>query len=187
MPNQETFKSGVRKGLNYALIKWTLFMLLLLISPALLFLVQAFMFIPAIFFGAGILYMVPKAFVPSHTLETLTFVAFFGAHVVTFVGLYFFLSVVLSKLLCLIRSYTIRGTLFARLCLSILSLSLFPIYGGGGHGPARWGTLFDLFQEVNRDYGQHTVIFVYGVSVLCFVALVLHKTRRRGRERSKIR
>ena len=37
-------------------MKWTLFTLLLLIAPALLFLIQAFMFIPAIFFAAGILY-----------------------------------------------------------------------------------------------------------------------------------
>ncbi len=37
-------------------MKWTHFTLLLLIAPALPFLIQAFMFVPAIFFAAGILY-----------------------------------------------------------------------------------------------------------------------------------
>ena len=45
-----------QSALSYSLKKWTHFTLLLLIAPALPILIQAFTFVAAIFFAAGILY-----------------------------------------------------------------------------------------------------------------------------------
>ena len=60
--------------MNYRSIKWIIFTALSLTAPAMLFLVMAVMFMPAIFFVAGIVYMIPKAFAPGHTGETLSFI-----------------------------------------------------------------------------------------------------------------
>ena len=57
--------------MNYRFAKWTIFLVLSLTAPAMLFLVMAVMFMPAIFFVAGIGYVIPKAFVPGYTTEKL--------------------------------------------------------------------------------------------------------------------
>ena len=162
-------------------MRWTLFTVLLLIAPALLFLVMAFMFIPAIFFAAGIFYMIPKAVDPSRTSETLIFIGYFGVHLVIYVGIYILISTACAKLLFLIRNPTTRNAAFAIVCLGVASGALFPVYGSGGHGPATWNTLLDVFQEVNRDYGRYTVVMVYGSYLICLAALLLYRKHRRNR------
>jgi hypothetical protein len=162
-------------------MKWALFTLLLLIAPALLFLVMAFMFMPAIFFAAGILYMIPKALVPAHTSETLTFIGFFGLHLLIYVGLYYLIAVAAAKLLFLIRNARARNAAFAFLFIGVVALALFPVYGSGGHGPAEWRSLPGVFQEVNNDYGPYTVAIVYGAFFLCLAALWLYRRHRRKR------
>jgi len=147
--------SESRSAVTYPLVKWTLFTLLMLMAPALLFLVMAFMLIPAIFFAAGIVYMIPKALVPSQTMETLTFIGFFGVHLLIYVGFYYLISVIGAKLLFLIRNPTTRNTAFAFVCFGLMIVTLLPVYGGGGHGPVRWNTLLGVFHEVNRDYGPY--------------------------------
>ena len=76
-----------RSVMSYRLMKWALFTVLLLTAPALLFRVQVVMFIPAIFFAAGILFMIPKAVVSSSSMETLTFIGIFGVHLLIYAGI----------------------------------------------------------------------------------------------------
>jgi glucan phosphoethanolaminetransferase (alkaline phosphatase superfamily) len=165
-------------------VKWTLFTLLMLIAPSLLFLVMAIMFVPAIFFAAGIVYMIPKALVPSQTMETLTFIGFFGAHLLVYAGFYYFISVIGAKLLFLVRNPTTRNTAFAVVCLGVMLMALLPVYGGGGHGPIRWNTLLDVFHELNRDYGPYTVLVVYGSYIICVAALLAYRKHRRNKPAS---
>jgi len=187
---EEHFPEGaqtVSKGQSvatYPFVKWTLFTLLMLIAPSLLFLVMAFMFVPAIFFAAGIVYMIPKALVPSQTMETLTFIGFFGVHLLVYAGVYYLLSVIGAKLLFLVRNPTTRNTAFAVVCLGVMLMALLPVYGGGGHGPIRWNTLLDVFHELNRDYGPYTVLAVYGSYVVCVAALMGYRKHRRGKIKS---
>lgn len=157
--------------------------MLLLIAPALLFLVQAFMFIPAIFFAAGILYMIPKATLASHSSETLAFIGIFGIHLFVYAGVYILLSIIMARLLFLIRSPRFRNLAFGVVCLSVVSLALFPIYASGGHGPVTRATLFDVFREVNQGYGPYTVVIVYGFCLVCLAALFLYRHLRRNRVR----
>ena len=175
--------SEVRSLLTYPFMKWTLFILLLLVAPALLFLVMAFMFMPAIFFAAGIVFMIPKALVPAHTMETLTFMGFFAVHLLIYVGLFLLVSVVAAKLLYLIGNPTARNAAFAVVCLGVASVALFPLYGSGGHGPVKWHSLLGFFQEVNSDYGPYTVAIVYGAFLICLAAWVLYGKRRGNRIR----
>jgi hypothetical protein len=108
-------------------MKWTLFTVLFLFAPALLFMVMAVMFMPAIFFAAGIFAMIPKVAVPAHTSETLVFIGFFGVHLLVYVGLYWLISMVLAKILSLIRNPVARNVAFAAVCLGVASVGLFPV------------------------------------------------------------
>lgn len=170
--------------LTYPFMKWTLFSVLLLFAPALLFLVMAFMFMPAIFFAAGLIYMIPKAVVPSQTSETLVFIGFFGVHLLIYVGLYLLISIVCAKLLFLIRNPIARNAVFAVVCLGVASLGLFPIYGSGGHGPVTWATLLDVFKEMNDNYGRYSVVLAYGTYFICLAAVLLYRKRHRNRVRA---
>jgi hypothetical protein len=169
--------------LTYPFMKWTLFTVLVLIAPSLLFLVMAFMFMPAIFFAAGILYMIPKALVPAHASETLTFIGFYGVHLLIYAGLYYLFSVAGAKLLFLIRNPITRNTAFSVVCLGVMFVALFPAYASGGHGPVKWHSLPDVFREVNNGYGAYTVAIVYGSYFVCLAAVLLYRKHRRNRIR----
>ena len=79
--------------MDYRSVKWTIFFGLSLTAPAMLFLVMAVMFMPAIFFVAGIAYVIPKAFSPGSTGESLTFIVILGVHALVYAGLYYVVSV----------------------------------------------------------------------------------------------
>ena len=177
--------SGNQPLLTYPLMKWTLFSLLILTAPSLLFLVVAFMIMPAIFFAAGILYMIPKTFSPSQASETLAFIGFFAVHLLIYIGFYLLISVIAAKLIFLIGNSAARNTLFALLCLAVVSLTLFPVYGSGGHSGVEWRSLLGFFEEVNREYGPYTLALVYGTYFLCLAAVLFYGRRRRKRTGSE--
>ena len=162
------------------LIKWTLFTALLLSVPALLFLVQAVMFLPAIFFAAGVLVVLPKLLVPGHAAESAWFLLFLGVHLLVYGGLYYLISLLLAKAISLIKPPLGRAILTGALLAGLLALTFLPVYGGGGHGPMTWGPLSHLFAEINRDYGAYTAPLVYGATFLAFGALFVIRRRRAG-------
>ena len=171
----------MRTGPSYAFMKWSYFLLLLLTAPALLFLVQAFMTLPAIFFAAGIFYMIPEALQPSRSMESLTFIGFFAIHLLIFAGLYLLLSMLFAKLLSLIHGAELRRIAFAALCVVTVAATIFPLYGSGGHGATTWRNLPGVLSDINASYGPLSVIAVYGGAALC--ALAIHTWRRRRRSR----
>jgi len=162
------------------LIKWTLFTALMLSVPALLFLVQAFMFLPAIFFAAGVLVVLPKLFVSGHAGESVWFLLFLGVHLLVYGGLYYLISLLLAKAISCIGPPLGRAVAIAALLAGLLVLTFLPVYGGGGHGPMTWGPLSDLFAEIDRDYGDYTTVLVYGGALLAFAAIFLYRRRRAG-------
>ena len=162
------------------LIKWTLFTALLLSVPALLFLVQAVMFLPAIFFAAGVLVVLPKLLVPGHAAESAWFLLFLGVHLLVYGGLYYLISLLLAKAISLIKPPLGRAIATGALLAGLLALTFLPVYGGGGHGPMTWGPLSHLFAEINRDYGSYTAPLVYGGTLLLFAAIFLFRRRRSG-------
>jgi hypothetical protein len=112
--------------MDYRSMKWTIFTLLSLTAPAMLFLVMAVMFMPAIFFVAAIGYMIPKALTPGHTAETMSFIVIFGIHALVYAGLYYGVSVVLAKVITMIKARVVRNSVIAAFCLGLGFLTQFP-------------------------------------------------------------
>lgn len=136
--------------MNYRTIKWIIFTALSLTFPTLFFLFVAVMFVPAIFFVAGIGYVIPKVFTSGHFGESLGFIAILGVHGLIYFGSYFVVSVIVAKLISLIKKGLIRNCLVVAICSGLVFLTQFPIYGGGGHGPTYQYTLSQLFGELNQ-------------------------------------
>ena len=162
------------KFMNYRTIKWIIFTLLSLTVPALLFLFVVVMLFPAIFFLAGIGYMVPKAFHSGHVGETLNFILIFGIHALVYFGLYYGISVLIAKAITIIKNLWVRNSIVAAICSGLASLTQFPIYGGGGHGPMRLYTLSGLIAETNKTYGAGTFQIVYGATIILLIGILLY-------------
>ena len=139
--------------MDYRSIKWIIFTGLSLTAPAMLFLVMAVMFMPAVFFVAGIGYVIPKAFSPGHFGESLSFIVILGIHALVYAGLYYGVSVLFAKAVTLIKRRLIRNCIVGVFCIGVVFMTRFPIYGGGGHGPFRWHPLSKLLREYNKSYG----------------------------------
>jgi len=138
-----------------------LFVALLLTAPALLFLVQAFFVVPPVFLLAGLLYMLKKSVVSGFGMENLTFIAFFLIHLAIFGGLYWLVALVLGKVAKLAHRGAPRILLLLALLGGLTGLTQLPIYGGGGHSPARLGPLQHLLAELERSYGSGSMLVVY--------------------------
>ena len=167
--------------MSYQTIKWILFTVLFLTVPAMLFLVQAVMFMPAIFFLAGIAHVISKLFVLGHATESLWFILFLGVHFLVYGGAYYLVSALAAKILTMIRTSLVRNCTVGVLCLGLGSLTQFSIYGGGGHGPMHWDTLWEVLKGINQSYGAGTVEIVYGVTLLLLSAFLLNLKLRGSR------
>ena len=163
--------------MSYWSIKWIIFVALLLTVPAMLFLVQVVMFYPAIFFLAGILFMVPKALIRSNSTETLWFIAIFGIHFLVYTGIYYLVSILLAKLISMIQSVNFKRIILGFILVALVIVTQLPVYGAGGHGPIEWVTLNEIFYELNKSYGKGAVITVYGCTFLLIGFYFLLRTK----------
>jgi hypothetical protein len=168
--------------MNYPTIKWIIFIALFITVPAMLFLVQAVMFMPAVFFIAGIIFMIPKAIITSHSQETLWFIAIIGVHVLLYTGIYYFFSFLIAKLISLIMSGIVKKIIVLVICSVLVGITFFPVYGGGGHGPVDWVTLPQFLSDINRSYGSAASAIVYGAVFLLVISCTLIKrySNRKG-------
>jgi hypothetical protein len=139
------------------------------------------MLFPAVFFLAGIGYMIPKAFSSGHVGETLNFILIFGIHGLVYFGLYYGISVLIAKAVALVKNLWVRNSIVAAICLGLVSLTQFPIYGGGGHGPMRLYTLKGLVAETNQTYGAGTFQVVYIATIVLLAGILLYPKIRRYR------
>ena len=167
-------------------IRWTLLVAMFLTLPSLLFLIQVVMLFPAIFFVAGIVYMVPKSLVGLRLGEMLGYIAFFGVHIAVYFGIFFTISAILARLISLIPNAVVRYASVAALCSAMAILTLFPVYGAGGHGPMKWVTWAGMVEEIERTYGSGSTILVYGGTFVAIVAVVVFRWWRREHPRSAI-
>lgn len=169
--------------MDYRSVKWTIFFGLSLTAPAMLFLVMAVMFMPAIFFVAGIAYVIPKAFRPGGTGESLTFIVILGVHALVYAGLYYGISVIFARAVTMIRQRLVRNSIVAAFCIGLVLMTQFPIYGAGGHSPIRWHPLAELLKDFNRSYGAGTVAIVYGAAILLLAGVLLIPKLKKNRRR----
>lgn len=165
--------------MSYSTIKWTILVALLLTVPAMLFLVQVVMFFPAIFFVAGIIFMVPKAIIHSKSTETLWFIVIFGIHFLVYFGIYYLVSIIVAKLISIIKSSNVKKIIVVIILAALVIITQLPVYGGGGHGPIEWVTLTEMLGDVNKSYGKGAVITVYGCTVLLIVSIFLLRRRKK--------
>lgn len=107
--------------------------------------------------------------------EPLVFVAFLGVHLVVYFGIYYGISVALAKGISMIRSGKARNIMVSIVVLGLGVLTQLPIYGGGGHGPMRWGTLSAAF---GKAYGPSTLLMVYVPAILVVSVLIVHRYKR---------
>jgi hypothetical protein len=166
--------------LDYRTMKWALFLLLLFFAPALLFMIQVFMIVPAIFFLAGIFFVMTKFINPASFFENLAFIAFLAIHLLIFGGLYYLIAMLLAKLTSLIKPLGARTLVFFGLCCAAIAPAFFPLYGSGGHGPAKMGNLLYALEEVDRSYGPMTSLMVYGGALLAIAAITFWRRRKSG-------
>ena len=165
--------------MSYLTIKWTIFVALFLTVPAMLFLVQAVMFFPAIFFVAGIVFMVQKALINLGSHDTLTFLVIFVIHLLIYFGIYYLISVIAAKLISIIRSANVKKIIVATILVGLVIVTQLPVYGGGGHSPIKWVTLSEFLADLNKSYGKFTVIAVYGVTALLIASFVFWRKKRK--------
>ena len=164
--------------MGYSTIKWTIFIALLLTFPAMLFLVQVVMFFPAIFFVAGIIFMIPKALIHSNSTETLWFIAIFGLHFLAYSGIYYLISIIVAKLISIIKSVNVKKIILAIILVALFIITQLPVYGGGGHGPIEWVTLSEILNDLNKSYGKGAVIIVYGCTALLIGSYLLLRSKK---------
>ena len=163
--------------MSYSTIKWTILVALLLTVPAMLFLVQVVMFFPAIFFVAGIIFMVPKAIIHSKSTETLWFIVIFGIHFLVYFGIYYLVSVIAAKLISILQSANVKKIIVATILAGLVIITQLPVYGGGGHSPIKWVTLSEFLADLNKSYGKFTVIAVYGVTALLIASFIFWRKK----------
>lgn len=138
-----------------------LFVALLLVAPAILFLVQAIFIVPPVFLLAGFVYILKKLLLSGPGLDNLTFLAFLSVHLLIFIGVYWLLAWLLGKLTLLTPHRNLRGVLLLLLLAGLGWLTQLPIYGGGGHGPAKMGPLQHLLKGLEQSYGPGSMLTVY--------------------------
>lgn len=163
--------------MDYSEAKWILFSVLLLTVPAMLFLVQAVIFLPAIFFVAGTIVAISKMFSGKFG-EPLAFVAFLGVHLLVYMGIFYGISVGLAKGISIIRSGKARNIIVSIVALGLGALTQLPVYGGGGHGPIRWGS---LSAAIGKGYGPNPVLIVYIPAILVVVSLLVLRRHKKSK------
>jgi hypothetical protein len=166
------------EAINYRSIKWIIFTVLFLTIPAMFFLGMAVMFMPAVFFVAGIGYVIPKLFKPGHANESLGFIAFSSIHVLVYTGIYYGISVIATKAVTMVKNREARLCTLVALILSLVFMTQFRIYGGGGESPIKWVSLTEFLIDINKSYGAGTVPIVYGTAICLCVILLFRKPKK---------
>ncbi|NIS07204.1 MAG: hypothetical protein GWO07_00200 [Candidatus Dadabacteria bacterium] len=111
--------------MSYRAIKWTIFITLFLTLSAIFFLVQVVMFFPAVFFIAGILYLIPKTIINLGAYDTLTFLIIITIHFLIYFGIYYLISFVAATLISRIESPKIKNAIVGCIVAGLVVLTQF--------------------------------------------------------------
>lgn len=164
-----------------------LFVALLLVAPAIFFLVQVIFILPPVFLLAGAVYVLKKIVLGGFGLENFTFLALFLLHLLLSAGVYWLVAWLLGKLALLAPRGAVRSALPALLLAGIGGVTQVPIYGGGGHGPAKLGPLQMLLGGLEASYGPGSMLTVYLTALgVLLAASGWWKWRKRPKRRPDI-
>lgn len=166
------------------LIRHALFLALVLIAPALVFLIQVVFIIPTALIPTGIVYMFLKMADSGLRMESLWISLFFGLHALIFIGLYWMLAWLLARLLASRAALALRLTLAGLVAGALIRVALLPVYGGGGHGPMHLSPLPEFLGSLIRQYDLRGL--VAALITLAALALLppLWRVWRRRRSRA---
>jgi hypothetical protein len=142
-----------------------LFVALLLVAPAVLFLVQVVFVVPPVLLLAGAVRMVPKLVASGFSRENLIFLALLLAGAVVFAGPCYLLAWLLGKIAARLPTGWPRPVLLAVLLAALVWVTQQPIYGGGGHGPGKFGPLQELLATLDQSFGSGSALAVYFVGL----------------------
>jgi len=169
--------------MDYRTIKWIVFTALAMTVPVMFFLFVVVMFMPAVFFVAGMGYVTPKLFLPGHTAESMSFIVLLGLHALIYTVVFYGISVAIALGIRLIKRQAVRVCTVAAVCLGLVLVTQLPIYGSGGRGPMRWYTLAEFFTDLNASYGTGRAQMVYGGTLLVLAGFLVFQKRRQNRNR----
>ncbi|NIV43131.1 MAG: hypothetical protein GWN11_03465 [Candidatus Dadabacteria bacterium] len=144
-----------------------------------LFLVQAVMFFPAIFFVAGILFLIQKAIISLGSHDTIPFLVIFVIHLVVYFGIYYLVSVIAAKLISRIPSDNIKKVIIVSILLGLIILTQLSVYGAGRHSRMEWVTLAEFLADLNKLYGRFAAALVYGCTAVLIGSLLVFKRNRK--------
>jgi hypothetical protein len=164
-----------------------LFVALLLGAPAVLFLIQVVFVVPTVLLLAGAVRMVPKLVASGFARENLAFVLLLLAGALIFAGLCYLIAWLFGKLAARLPAGRPRLALLGVLLAGLVWVTQQPIYGGGGHGPGKFGPLQELLGSLDKSFGAGTTLTVYLVAlalVLLPLALAGWRARRNARARA---
>lgn len=166
------------------LFRRVLFLALLLVSPTIIFLVQVVFVVPTVFLPAGLFYMIYKLVAHGWGNDVPIFIGFFLIHLAVFGSCYWLLAWLVGKLCCGIFAGLWRLVSLVVLLAGLGALTQLPIYGGGGHGPSRFGPIQFIVAELGREYGSGAIRAVYASALfLCCLPILLNYLRsRKGRD-----
>jgi hypothetical protein len=160
----------------------TLFVALLFGAPAVLYLVQVVFVVPPVLLLAGAVGMLAKFVATGFGRESLFMLVALLAGALICAGPCFLLAWLLGKLAARLPAGWPRWALLGALLAGLVWITQQPIYGGGGHGPGKFGSLQSLLGGLDESFGKGTVLTVYLVSVVLVLLPVARAYRRARRE-----
>lgn len=173
-----------RSRLPYPVMKWALFAALFLVAPAPVIVQHSFMTGPVVFLGATVITMIADSFTPDSVMNR-TIIGYFVVHLTLYSILYFVISMLCSMFLISFKRFAARGAALSTIVIGIVSLAVFPLYGGAGIYRGRWMNLAAFFEATNNGVlGPRAALSIYGPVFACVAGYVIYRTIRRKRSQA---
>ena len=155
--------------MRYEYIKIVLFWSLTATLPGVIFLIQVVILMPAnMMFASALLGFTDKSF-------DWGMIIIFGGYFLITIGMWALLTIVLAKLICIVKIPIARNMLLSLVIVGLLTLTFQPIYGGGGHSFTMHGvTAADMDGAGLLNYWTH----VFPPTVLVALCSLWYRSRK---------
>lgn len=138
----------------------------LLAAPGVLFLVQVIFIVPPILLLAAAGGAAVKLVVTGFGGESM-FLFLITLITALLIAAPFWLAAwILGRIARLLPARWQRIALLIALLAGLAWVTQLPIYGGGGHGPGKFGNLQTTLAELARDFGALTMVLIYAGGVV---------------------
>jgi len=167
------------RGVEELTLRRILFGASLLTAPAVLFLVQVIFIVPPILLLAAAGGMAVKLVTNGFGRENMFLFLITLVTALLLAAPFWLAAWLLGKIARLLPARWQRIALLVVLLAGLAWVTQLPIYGGGGHGPGKFGNLQTMLADLARDFGAVTMILVYvGGLVLVSLPMVIGALRR---------